>query len=101
MPRSLDRSSLRAAVAVVAGVALVTVTGCASPTRPAVAPPAPADPALAKAQAECRDRAVRETETVSPQTQASKVAITIYAECMQEKGFPLHGHAGPTPAGKP
>jgi len=103
MPRSFDRISLRVAGAFAAGIAtIVVLDGCASRTRPqpaATAPHAPADPALAKAQAECTDKAVRETETVSPQTQASKVAITIYAECMKQKGFPLHPAPGPTPAG--
>jgi hypothetical protein len=51
------------------------------------------------ADAECRQVATRETENVSPQSQASKAAISIYWRCMTAKGFPPPG-ASPT-AGAP
>jgi hypothetical protein len=52
-----------------------------------------------KADAECRQVAARETENVTPQSQASKAAISIYWRCMSAKGFPPPGAA--TPAGAP
>ncbi|MEW6273300.1 MAG: hypothetical protein AB1689_28815 [Thermodesulfobacteriota bacterium] len=73
----------------VLGCAILLAAACAparQPAAPAAASVA-ADPARQAADAECRDRAARETETVTPQGQASKAAIGIYVKCMSEKGF--------------
>jgi len=86
----MERSTL-AAVVVLASLAAGVAP---APVRATDAAPAatstPADPAFHSARKACIDRAVRETETVTPQGQASKAAIGIYVECMKEKGFPVH-----------
>lgn len=69
-------------------LAAAVLGGC-SASRPTGSPPAmPTSKAYHQADAECRHVAARETENVAPQTQASKVAITIYWRCMTAKGFP-------------
>jgi hypothetical protein len=85
MSRSRQRSRLQAAVAVVTAA---LVAGCAAPAAKPYDPPPPPDPAMQKAQAECADLATRQTENVSPQSEASKAAIGIYFKCMNEKGYP-------------
>lgn len=85
MSRSRQRSCRKAALAVVTAAVLA---GCSTPAAKPYDPPPPADPAMQKAQAECADLATRQTETVSPQSEASKAAIGIYFKCMSEKGYP-------------
>ncbi len=85
MSRSRQRSRPQVALAFVTAALLA---GCSAPAAKPYDPPPPADPALQKAQAECAARATRETETVSPQSEASKAAIGIYFKCMNEKGYP-------------
>ena len=76
--------------------------GACSAGRPTGSPPAlPKSNAYHRADTECRQVATRETENVSPQTQASKAAISIYWRCMAAKGFSPPGalvEPAPSPA---
>jgi hypothetical protein len=91
----------RSAVAVGALFAALAIGAC-SAGRPAGQPPAmPQSNAFHHADSDCRQVAARETETITPQTQASKVAITIYWRCMSAKGFPPPGAATPAAAPAP
>jgi hypothetical protein len=84
-PRIDARSTRIAAVALVLALA-----GCAPAPKPyaAATTPPPADPVMQRAQAECADLATRQTQNVSPQSQASKAAVGIYYKCMADKGYP-------------
>ena len=98
-----SRSVLRRFAPVSVLLAVAVVGGCTA-GRPAGTQPAmPTSKAYHHADSECRQVAARETENVSPQTQASKVAITIYARCMTAHGFPPPGTtpvATPAPAAR-
>jgi hypothetical protein len=87
MSRSREGSRLKTAAAVVTAAVLAGCAASAAKPYEAATTPPPADPVLQKAQAECAERATRETETVSPQSEASKAAIGIYFKCMNEKGY--------------
>ena len=91
MPRPFDANRLRT-LTFAAGLA-AALAGCAPAVKPyaASATPPPTNPVVQKAQAECADIAARQTETVSPQGQASKAALGIYYKCMKEKGYPQDG----------
>jgi len=65
------------------------------------APTAPPSKAFDQADSGCRDVAARETENVSPQTQASKAAIAIYWRCMTTHGYPPPTSATPAPVATP
>lgn len=96
--RLWSSSVLRRSVNASALLALVAVGAC-SASRPATAPPAmPTSKAYHQADADCRHVAARETENVSPQTQASKAAIAIYWRCMTAKGFPPPNASTPATA---
>jgi hypothetical protein len=86
-------------------VLLASALCACSAGRPAGAPPSrPTSNAYHRADAECRQVAARETENISPQTQASKAAITIYWRCMTAKGYPPPGAspaAAPAPVATP
>lgn len=100
MRLSSFRSVRRQSAAWVAALLAALVLGACSAGRPSGPPPAmPNTNAYHHADAECRQVAARETENVSPQSQASKAAIAIYWRCMTAKGFPPPGAAAPgTPA---
>ena len=99
-----SRSVLRRLAPVSALLAAVAIGAC-SASRPAgTAPVQPTSKAYHQSDAKCRQFAARETETVSPQSQASKAAITIYWRCMTAQGFPPPGSspaAVPAPAATP
>lgn len=97
---SSPRLPLRRSIAVFGLVAAFAIGAC-SASRPTGAPPAvPTSKAYHQSDAKCRQVAARETENVSPQSQASKAAITIYWRCMTAQGFPPPG-SSPAPAATP
>jgi ABC-type uncharacterized transport system auxiliary subunit len=86
--RTACRTDRRRSLFLVLALA-ASVAGCAAPKpKPWEAPPPPNDPVLQRAQGECADKAVKETQNVSPQSQASKAAVGIYEKCLTDKGFP-------------
>ncbi len=96
--RTLRRSA-------VVSLLLASALCACSAGRPTGSPPTrPTSNAYHRADTECRQVATRETENISPQTQASKAAITIYWRCMTAKGFPPPGAspaAAPAPVATP
>lgn len=95
----LTSSSVLRRIAHVSALLAVAALGGCSASRPAGTTPAmPTSKAYHQADTECRHVAVRETENVAPQTQASKAAIAIYWRCMTAKGFPPPNASTPATA---
>lgn len=95
-----SRSVLRSVAPVSVLIAAAVLGGCSAGRPAGTQPEMPKSNAYHHADSECRQVAARETENVSPQTQASKVAITIYSRCMTAHGFPPPGYS-PAPAATP
>ncbi|MBM4246001.1 MAG: hypothetical protein FJ148_19740 [Deltaproteobacteria bacterium] len=100
--RSACASALLAALALGACSAGKPSGAAPSAGKPSgAAPTVPTSKAFHHADSECREVAARETENVSPQTQASKAAIAIYWRCMTTHGYPPPTSATPAPAATP
>ncbi len=95
-----SRSVLRSFAPVSVLLAAAVLGGCSAGRPAGTQPEMPKSNAYHRADSECRQVAARETENISPQTQASKVAITIYWRCMTAHGFPPPG-SSPAPAATP
>lgn len=78
-------------------MATLALGACSAGKPPGAPPPIPASTAFHQADAECRETAARETENVSPQTQAAKAAIAVYWRCMTAHGYPPPTSATPAP----
>lgn len=99
-----SRFPLRRFAAVSALLAAFAMGACSAGRPTGTAPTQPTSKAYHQADAKCRQVAARETENVSPQSQASKAAITIYWRCMTAQGFPppsASSGAAPAPAATP